>query len=72
MKDAPEKSALNGSADRLAAAFRDVVQDAVSPLGERISELEAKIESRFDGVDKELAEVRGELTYARSANQLTR
>ena len=72
MKNAPEKNALNGSADRLAEAFRDVVQDAVKPLGERIIALEANIEHRFDDVDKELAEVRGELTYARNESQLTR
>ena len=63
------KEKLNGSVDRLAEALRDVVREAAH---EAMEPLRKEMKAGFEQVDKELSELRGELTYARKEAELQR
>ena len=49
---------LNGSAGRFAAALSEIVRDAAQ---EAVEPLRLEMKAGFAGIDKELAEIRGEV-----------
>ena len=43
-----EKNQLNGSADRLAQAFRDVISDAIQPIREDMAAMEQRLLKKIE------------------------
>lgn len=67
---------LNGSVDRLAEALRDVVreaaQEAIAPMRNEITGLRKEMNAGFARIDNDIAELRGELAFARKEAELQR
>jgi len=67
-----KKGGLNGSANLLAQAmqkaFADAVENGVKPMEQRLNK---RIDGVEDKLSKEIAEVRGEVAYARKQGELT-